>query len=648
MCGIAGYVNLDGATANPSLLRRMIDRLRHRGPDAQAVRVCGPVGLAHARLSIVDLSGGAQPMAAADGTAWIVFNGEIYNCLELREELGRRGHRFLTHSDTEVILNAYAEFGERCVEHFNGQFSFAIWDEVRRTLFCSRDRLGKKPFFYAHRGGVFAFGSEMKALLTHPAVPRSLDLRALDQILTFWCTVPPRTIFSGVSELPPAHSLILRDGDLRVTRYWRLSYEPEDPARNESDYAEQLRALLSNAVRLRLLHSDVPVGAYLSGGIDSTVITSMITRQTDVRLKTFSVTFDDPEFDEGSFQRRAVAYLGVSDHHEVLCRAEDIGRAFPAVIWHAEQPIVRTAPAPLYLLSRLVRQQNYKVVLTGEGADEMLGGYDIFKEAKIRRYLAARPDSIRRPRLLKRLYPYMPTLQNQSSSYLQAFFRARPGDLTNPFFSHLPRWELTSRVKLFLADGVKASLGDYRAEDELAATLPAEYFGWDTFCQAQYLETVGLLPGYILAAQGDRVQMANSVEGRCPFLDYRIAEFAGRLPPTVKMKVLNEKYILKKAAGDLIPPFLHKRPKQPYRAMDGSAFFDISRKRARFEYVDALLATDSLNETGVFNPAAVTRLVDKARSGGLVGVKDQMALVAILSTQLTAAQFITRLGSLAE
>jgi asparagine synthase (glutamine-hydrolysing) len=625
----------------------MIERIRHRGPDAQTVQACGSVGLAHARLSIIDLETGAQPMRSVDGTTVIVFNGEIYNYIELRNELVRRGHRFRTQSDTETILAAYGEYGERCVERFNGQFSFAIWDEARRTLFCSRDRLGKKPFYYARPSGVFVFGSEMKAVLTHPSVPRALDLRALDQILTFWCPVPPRTIFTGVNELPPGHTLTLRDGNVSVKPYWQLHYELETNARTEVDYAEELRALLVDAVRLRMLRSDVPVGAYLSGGIDSTVITSMIRRYTDVPLKTFSVSFEDPEFDESRFQREAVAYLGLADHHEALCRAEDIGRAFPDVIWHTEQPIVRTAPAPLFLLSRLVREQDYKVVLTGEGSDEMLGGYDIFKEAKVRRFLAAQPQSRSRPRLLKRLYPYMPAIQSQSPEYLQAFFRARPADLSSPFFSHLPRWELTSKTKMFLSPDARTELNGYRALDELADQLPAAYSGWDGFCQAQYLESTGLLPGYILAAQGDRVQMAHSVEGRCPFLDYRIAEFAARLPPTVKMRVLNEKYLLKRATADLIPPSLQRRPKQPYRSMDVPSFFDAAARRSRFEYVEALLSEKALRDTGLFSPDAVMRLVDKARDGTVIGVKDSMALVAILSTQLTVAQFVTHLRRIA-
>jgi asparagine synthase (glutamine-hydrolysing) len=644
MCGIAGFVNLAGEHADGALLRDMVATLHHRGPDAQGYETLGPAALGHARLAIIDLSGGAQPMRTDDGL-WITFNGEIYNYVELREELVARGRRFVTRSDTEVILHAYREYGPDCVTRFNGQFAFALWDEGPRTLFLSRDRLGKKPLYYAERPRQFVFGSEMKAILAHPAVPRALDLPGLDQILTFWSTVPPRTIFDGIKELPSGHSLLLQDGKARTWAYWRLDYTPDERRRSEADYAEELRALLVDATRIRMLRSDVPVGAYVSGGLDSTVIAAMVRRYTDQPLDTFSVTFDDPEYDESAFQQEVVRHLGIREHRSVHCRGEDIGAVFPDVVWHTEQPIVRTAPAPLFLLSRLVRANGYKVILTGEGSDEVLGGYDIFKEAKVRRFCARNPGSAWRPALLKRLYPYMTSLQSQPPAYLRAFFHARPDDLASPFFSHLPRWELTARTKLFYSDDAKATLGAYDGRAEI--DLPEGYAGWDPFCQAQYLETSGLLPGYILSSQGDRMQMANSVEGRCPFLDYRVAEFAGRLPPDLKMKVLNEKYILKKAAADLLPAFLQKRPKQPYRAMEVPSFFDAAGKRARFPWVEELLSPAALADAGLFNPAAVGKLVQKAREASVVGVKDAMALVAILSTQLTVAQFTKDLRKIA-
>jgi asparagine synthase (glutamine-hydrolysing) len=292
----------------------------------------------------------------------------------------------------------------------------------------------------------------------------------------------------------------------------------------------------------------------------------------------------------------------------------------------------------MFLLSKLVRDRGFKVVLTGEGSDEILGGYDIFKEAKIRRFWGANPDSKMRPVLLRRLYPYMKTIQSQPEAYLRAFFRTSPEDFANPFFSHLPRWELTAKLKLFYTPELRARIGAFDAVEELRDELPKAFGAWDSFSQAQYLETAHLLPAYILSSQGDRMSMGHSVEGRFPFLDYRVVEFAASLPPQFKMKVLNEKYLLKRAVGGLIPPSVHQRKKQPYRAPDAASFF--SPGRTTPDYVEELLSEARLKEDGLFNPAAVNRLVTKARTGQELGVKDNMGVAGILSTQLLVDQFI--------
>jgi asparagine synthase (glutamine-hydrolysing) len=309
---------------------------------------------------------------------------------------------------------------------------------------------------------------------------------------------------------------------------------------------------------------------------------------------------------------------------------------FSDVVWHGEAPVVRTAPAPLFLLSRLVRDSGFKVVLTGEGADEMFGGYDIFKEAKVRRFWLAQPESKLRPLMLQKLYPYMPKLQAQPEAYLRAFFHVQPDIAPGPFFSHLPRWGMTAKNKFFFSDEVKAGLSGHDVYADLEAQLPAAYPGWHPFCQAQYLEARYLLPGYILSAQGDRVAMAHGVEGRYPFLDYRVMEFAAKLPPRLKMKVLNEKYILKKAFGRDIPPSIAKRPKQPYRAPEARCFFTVPVR----DYIQDLLAPDRIRRDNLFNAAAVQRLVDKVRANAAIGVKDNMALVGIVSTQILVDRFI--------
>jgi asparagine synthase (glutamine-hydrolysing) len=638
MCGISGILNFDGKPVSADVLRAMIRMLSHRGPDASGIFVQRELGLAHTRLSIIDVAGGQQPMHSEDRSLWITFNGEIFNYLELRNDLIQKGHRFATRSDTEVILHLYQEEGQECVHKLNGQWAFAIWDNRNRTLFIARDRLGVRPLYYVNTGRAFIFGSEIKALFTHPDVDRQLDPRGLDQLFTFWVTLPPRTIFKDVNELPPGHSLTVRDGQLNVYRYWELTYNPQPHVEDSEPLArrsaETLLELLVDATRIRL-RSEVPVGAYLSGGLDSSVITALVLRLTDNPVRTFSVSFVDEEFDERCYQQEVVSFLG-TQHEEIRCSRGDIARDFPQVIWHAEKPLVRTAPTPLYMLSALVHRAGFKVVLTGEGADEMLGGYDIFKEMKIRKFFGSRPDSKSRALLLLRLYPYMENLRNQSPAYLKAFFHVDPAEINNPFFSHLPRWELTSKVKIFFSDALRNELAGSDVYAELEAMLPRDYARWDSFSRAQYLETAYLLPGYILSSQGDRVAMAHSVEGRFPFLDHRVVEFAAALPPDLKMKVLNEKYLLKRCAGQLVPKRIAQRSKYPVRAPAGECFFGARTP----EYVEHLLSPERLRDADIFNPLAVQKLVEKFRQGRAIGTKDGMALVGILSTQLLVSQFL--------
>jgi asparagine synthase (glutamine-hydrolysing) len=637
MCGIAGIFNLDGAPVAQESLRRMIAMLAHRGPDATGFHSENGVGLAHARLSIIDLAGGQQPMCNEDSSLWIIFNGEIFNYVELREELRSKGHRFATLSDTEVILHLYEEKGEDCVRHLNGQWAFAIWDNRRRRLFLSRDRVGVRPLFYTEANEAFIFGSEIKAIFSHPEVTREIDVKGLDEVFTYWCTVPPTTLFRNIHELPPGHSMTVDAGGVAVRQYWDYQFErtPEvvDPSQVQV-YADELLELLIDATQIRL-RSDVPVGAYLSGGLDSTVTTALVKKFTNARLRTFSVTFDDAEFDESCFQREAAEFLD-TEHQEVRCSKNQIGEVFPDVVWHTEKPVLRTAPAPLYLLSRLVRKSGYKVVVTGEGADEVLGGYDIFKESKIRRFWESQPDSRMRPMLLRRLYPYMQNLQNQPDAYRKAFFHVKVDRDLQPFFSHIPRWQLTARLKTFFSDGTRAAIAADDSYSRVRGRLSDGYLSWDSFCQAQYLEAKYLLPGYILSSQGDRVAMAHSVEGRFPFLDHRVVEFASKLPVSMKMKVLNEKYLLKRCAAALIPPSIVKRHKQPYRAPEACSFLQPAAR----EYVDELLSPEQIRKDGIFDAPAVTLLRDKFKRGAAVGIKDNMGLVGVVSTQLLIHQFI--------
>jgi asparagine synthase (glutamine-hydrolysing) len=445
-------------------------------------------------------------------------------------------------------------------------------------------------------------------------------------------------MFDGISILPPGHNLFIGIGnpEPRIERYWKIDYTPDDHPRADEIYIDELRNLLDDAAHI-MLRADVPVGAYLSGGLDSSMTTALIRKEEPAALKTFSVTFADPRFDESEHQRGVAAYLG-TDHAAVHCSGGDIARVFPNVVWHAEQPMVRAAPAPLFLLSRLVRDSGFKVVLTGEGADEVLGGYDIFKEAKIRRFWGRCPESNRRPLLLKRLYPYMENIQSQPVAYLKAFFHVSPGELRNPLFSHLPRWELGMSNLRFLSEEVKDALRDWDPLEELKSLLPQEYESWDWLSRAQYLEFAFLMPGYILSAQGDRMALAHSIESRFPFLDHRVIEFGAKLPLKLRINGLIEKYALRRAARGLIPDSIIRRTKQPYRAPDAESFAGPSVVEP--EYVTDMMSTQRLDAYHLFNPKAVGLLLKKARQGHVTGVRDDMAFVGVLSSQLLAEQFI--------
>ena len=639
MCGIAGWFGrASAAVPARALVRRMIGAIAHRGPDAQGFFLDEDIALGHARLSIIDLAGGQQPMANADKSVWISFNGEIFNYVELRDELIARGHRFVTNSDTEVILQLYDELGIDCVTKLNGDFAFALWDARRRRLMLARDRMGVRPLFYTRRNGTLYFASEVKALLEVPGVSAELDPIALDQIFTFWFPLAPRTAFKGIEELKPAHVLIADPHGVDVRPYWNLEYprlgeEGPHDARAEAAFADEVEHLLLDATRIRL-RADVPVGAYLSGGLDSSLVAAAAKRIVPERLRTFSLTFESAEFDESEHQQRMVRALGTA-HESVACTTGDIARLFPQAIRHGEKPILRTAPAPLLALSDLAHRNGFKVVLTGEGADEVFAGYDLFKEAKLRRFCARQPESRRRPLLFRRLYPYLPGLQAQSPEYLAAFFGAGVGPLDDPLFSHLPRLRTTAGAKAFFSRELRATLGGYDALGELRENLPAEFARWHPLSQAQYLETAYLLSSYILSSQGDRVAMAHAVEGRFPFLDHRVVELGARIAPQLKLKGLREKHILRKAAERLLPDMIANRTKQPYRAPDAAAFTGPDAP----DYVARRLAAADLAAAGYFDANAVERLAAKCRNGKFIGFRDNTAFVGILSTELWQREF---------
>jgi asparagine synthase (glutamine-hydrolysing) len=651
MCGIAGIIHLSDRRDSPTVesLQSMIAAIRYRGPDEYGLYRDHHAGLVHARLSIIDLQTGQQPMSNEDRTLWVVFNGEIFNFIELKIELEKLGHRFQTHSDTEIILHAFESWGTDCFSRFNGQWALALWNAQTHTLILSRDRIGVRPLYIHESKRRILFGSEIKALFTDPSVPRSINPQGLDQTFTYWASLAPVTMFEGIEELPPASFRVYGpEGEKKEKLYWRPIYsgaprtwDDDSHFPSFTDTTELLREKLEQATRLRMLRSDVPVGSYLSGGLDSSLIAQLGRRAKEGRFETFSIRFDDPEFDETEYQRMMASTLD-SSHREIVVTRKDIAQVFPDVIRHTERPILRTAPAPLFLLSKAVRESGIKAVLTGEGADEMLAGYDIFREAKIRQFWSHQPVSKARPMLFDRIYPYLARSPQRARGMAFEFWKKGLERAGSPGFSHEPRWQTTSSLKKFLSRNILDSLEKNPPSSPLN-NLPESFSRWDSLAQAQYLEITTLLSTYLISSQGDRMLMAHSVEGRFPFLDAEVMEFCNNLPAEYKLAFLQEKRILKKVAEGVIPePIIHRK-KQPYRAPDAASFLS----RDTPPYVQELFSDDALKRNGIFDPQTVQGFYNKCISrrekiheSGLFSNTDNMAFVGILSTQLLVQQFI--------
>jgi len=613
----------------------MVAAIRHRGPDDEGYFVAPGIGLGHARLSIIDVQGGKQPIHNEDESIWICYNGEVFNYIELREDLVKRGHSFYTSTDTEVIAHMYEEFGPDFVHKLNGQFAISLWDANRQRLLLVRDRVGILPLYYASDDDHLVFSSEVKGLLASGHVSAELDPTALDDLLTFWCPVAPKTIFAGVQQVRPGEMVILENGSITTRQYWDWDY-PADGEFLQGDpqgLADELEDLLSDATRIRL-RADVPVGAYLSGGLDSSSLVALIKKQELSELRTFSIAFESKAHDESSYQAEMSQHLG-TQHSRIRCSQQDIAGKFMSSVWHGESPILRTAPIPMNLLSGLVRQNDFKVVLTGEGADEVLGGYDIFKEAKVREFWSRNSDSAWRPKLLQRLYPYLDFSGGRNQAYLKNFFGDGFDSIDQLSFAHQPRWNMTSQIKMFYSDEFKDSVvQDAPARFEAAANRA--WPSWRRFNRWEYVEAKTILPGYILSSQGDRMLMANSVEGRFPYLDHRVIEFARRLPPKFKMRGMCEKYLLKRAMRDCLPESITNRTKQPYRAPNAEAL----ASESEFDEMADLLSPASVANAGYFDPGRVSMLLNKARRSRTLGERDNMAFVGILSTQAWHRLFV--------
>ncbi len=606
MCGIGGKLYFDPArTVEAEVLERMNAVQVHRGPDDGGILCEGPVGLAHRRLSIIDLSpAGHQPMTNEDGTLWIVFNGEIYNFQDLRPDLLQRGHRFQSRTDTEVILHLYEEHGPGCLQFLRGMFAFAIWDSRLRQLFLARDRLGKKPLCYQWDAHAFRFASEAKAILQDPVVDILPDPAGISQYLTYGYVPSPGSAFQGVRKLPPAHYLICRDGRVEVIRYWRLRRD-QKVQRPEAEWCQEILARLEEAVRLRLI-SDVPLGAFLSGGIDSSAVVAMMSRVASSPVKTFSIGFDEPEYDELRYARLVAERYG-TDHHELVVRP-DAAAILPRIVWHYDEPFGDSSAVPTYYVAQMTRR-HVTVALNGDAGDENFGGYDryvasilaasfdrwpgagLFRRA-VRRGLRLWPPSGRRTSLLYRGRRFLDGLtelpERRYARWFCHFYGDRKAELCTPEF----------RAAADGADDLEVMLAAYResdAPDMVDATLGVD--------ASLYL------PDDLLV-KVDIASMAHSLEARSPFLDHEFMEFAATIPSDLKVRGRTKKYILKQALQELLPETILHRPKMGFGVPIDHWF----RHELKDLAYDSLLGPPALAR-GYFRREAVQRFLDEHTRG---------------------------------
>jgi asparagine synthase (glutamine-hydrolysing) len=604
MCGIAGFVTQDNHLAEHErslVLDRMCRRIAHRGPDDQGTLVQGVAALGMRRLSIIDLAGGHQPMSGCRGAVTIVFNGEVYNYRELQRELEERGHEFKTNSDTETILHAYEEYGADCVSRLRGMFAFALWDARARSLFIARDRTGKKPLYYTVTSrGTLIFGSELKSLREHPEFRGEMDTEALDAYLTFGYVPDPLTIFRDVHKLPPGHHLTFAAGKLSIKQYWDFPYhEPQtEPVRSEEECLEELRALLDEAVRVRLV-ADVPLGAFLSGGVDSSTIVGLMARHTNQPVKTFSIGFHEDSYNELRYARLAAERFG-TDHHEFIV-TPDICEIVDELVWHFDEPFADSSAIPTYMVSKLARQF-VKVALSGDGGDEVFAGYTRYALDRKRSGFARLPRALRRGVMqpLGRRLPHGAWGRNYVHNValdpldryiedISIFTRLnKPLLYTNDFRRELKRTDAAARFREYAARA--------RALDPLDPLL--------------YLDSKTYLPGDILT-KVDRMSMAVSLEARAPLLDHKLIEFVcTRIPASMKMKGLETKHIFKRAVSDFVPAEILHRPKQGFGVPIEQWINQQLRDRLR-----GTLTEQRTRERGYVEPRYVNLLLDEHERG---------------------------------
>ena len=607
MCGICGMVGLGEAAAfGVPDIERMRRVLAHRGPDDAGEYLAdfrtghgpGRVGLGHARLSIIDLATGHQPIANEDGTLQIVCNGEIYNFRELRSGLIARGHTFRTQSDTEVIVHLYEERGVECLKDLRGMFAFALWDARHNALLVARDRIGQKPLCYRAESNRFLFGSEIKSLLQADGVPRELSLEALHHYLTFQYVPHPLTMFKGISKLPPGHYLLWKDGRIEVSEYWRPPFERR-PRLREDEYVEQVRALMTESVRLRLI-SDVPLGAFLSGGIDSSIIVGLMAQLSSAPVKTFSIGFDEKRYDELDYARLVARHFG-TEHQEFIVRPNAVG-ILPELVWHYDEPFADSSAIPTYYVSRMTRQ-HVKVALTGDAGDEGFAGYPRYRAVRLGLWFDRLPRFLRRA-LAGRFWEHLPASVEQKTLRRRArrLFMA----LNLPPRERYARWCAIfddTRKHALYSPGLAAEF-EHRPSHEIFDTEYDKVPGVDFLGRTTFVDYMRYMPDDLLC-KVDIASMAHGLESRAPFLDHKVIEFVGGVPTDLKLRRLTDKYLLRRAFGSMLPKAILKRKKMGF----GVPIADWFRGELK-DYVRDILLDSTALQRGYFRPEAVRELVD--------------------------------------
>lgn len=610
MCGIVGIFNpfeLPNRFKDKDRVKSMTISVHHRGPDEKGLLTSKIAYLGHARLSIVDLETGSQPMVSADKDVAVVLNGEIFNYIELREELKKKNLRFRTSSDTEVLLELYREYGPEMLGKLNGQFAFAIVDFVKKKLFLARDRVGIRPLYYTFVDDTIIFASAIKAITLNPEVDRKFRYSAFQQLTGLWTTYGKTTFLEGIYSILPGEFVEYDQKGLKERVYWDLQFEQENSEKHSlNEWKEKVCDELKRATSLRL-RADVPVNSYLSGGIDSSVILKLIQKYHPENFESFSVRFSDQYFDETHYQSLINKETGVKNSF-IEITPKMIGDVFKKVVYHSEQPVFRTAPAPLYHLSGLVNKKGYKVVLTGEGADEVAWGYGIFKETMLRYQLSKNPNDEKWLSQIHKLNESLPQYDKRYEIFLMEYYKKFLDVPDSPLFSHQIKMSNGRYILNFLNPEIKDLVTENDLCEEIEGLLPSSYDAWSPVQKAQYLEMKTLLPGYLLSSQGDRMAMAHSVEGRYPFLDHNVVETFASMPDEIKLNGMVEKYILKKAFEDMLPEEIIQRSKYPYRAPEAVSLF-------HSELEEEYLNEETNRRHGMFNWKVVERLKAKLKSG---------------------------------